>query len=198
MAADPLTLPSLRLFLALPVHEIFHQEIECVLDKLGSKVNGVKWSRIKQVHLTLHFFGATPSNQVERIDAAMQKVARLFAPLQVTLGSLGAFPDVKEPNIIWLGIQEQKGMLLSLFKMIQTEVKKLGFKIESRPFHPHVTLGRVKKRWEIGAELQKFKFEFAESEKAIHHFSLYQSHCLSEGARYEVLKTYALSSNAAT
>ncbi len=197
MAEDPLKVSARRLFLALPIHEIFHQEIDRIVDSLRYKISGIKWVRSEQVHLTLHFFGATPADRIDSIDQAMRKIAAHSEPLVISLDRLGVFPDLRRPNILWLGILDKTGVLLSLFKMIQTELRGLGFEIERRPFHPHVTLGRLKgKSGQMESILTKSKVELPATEKTISHFCLYQSHCLPEGARYEVLKKYVFSKKA--
>lgn len=193
MAEDPLKTPTLRLFLAIPFHEVFFQEISCVLESLSRKITGIRYVNPQQVHLTLHFFGSTPAAQVEQIDASLRKLALIFTPFQVCLGQIGGFPSLRHPKVIWMGIQEKTGQLSLLYQMIQREVQQLGFEIEHRPIHPHVTLGRIQKRCgDLEPMLSKIKFDLPTQEKVLDHFVLYQSHCFPEGARYEVLKTYPM------
>ena len=197
MAEDPLRQTQARVFLAIPLHDIFLQEIEDVLCPLRHKISGVRWVESRQVHLTLHFFGSVPTEEIERIHLFSKKVAALFPPLKLHLDRIGGFPSLERPDIIWLGVEDRAGQLLSLLKAIQEEVRMLGFKIETRPFQPHATMGRVKKQSkDLGALLTKIRFEFPTPEKTADHFVLYQSHCLPEGVRYEVLKTYPLSKKA--
>jgi len=194
MAEDPLKPAAARVFLAIPLYEIFPQEIENLLRPLHREVSGVRWTDSRQVHLTLHFFGSVPAKEIEPIHLFSKKVASLFSPLMLSLNRIGGFPSLERPNIIWLGVEELSGRLLSLQKAIQGEVRTLGFETEARPFQPHATIGRVKwKSKDFKPCLTKVSFEGPTPSKTADHFVLYQSHLLPEGVRYEVLKTYPLS-----
>ncbi|MFA5167627.1 MAG: RNA 2',3'-cyclic phosphodiesterase [Candidatus Omnitrophota bacterium] len=197
MAEDPLKQTAARVFLAIPLYEIFHQEIENVLRPFCREISGVRWVEPRQVHLTLHFFGPVPAKEIELIHLFSKKVASLFSPLELNIDRIGGFPSLERPDVIWLGIVEYAGRLLSLQRAIQGEVRTLGFKIETRPFHPHATIGRVKRRTgDLGPLLAKVRFELPSPAKTADHIVLYQSHCRPEGVCYEVLKTYPLSKKA--
>jgi 2'-5' RNA ligase len=194
MADDPLKRAAARVFLAIPLRGLFDQEIEKILLPLRREIPGVRWSDPRQVHLTLHFFGSVPKKEIELIHRSSIKVASLFSPLKLSLDRIGGFPGLERPQIVWLGVGEREGRLLSLQKAIHGEVRTLGFKAETRPFEPHATVGRVKKKIaDLRPWVSKNPFRLPTAEKIADHFVLYQSHCLPEGARYEVLKTYPLS-----
>jgi RNA 2',3'-cyclic 3'-phosphodiesterase len=197
MAEDLLKQATARVFLAIPLHEIFRQEIESLLGPFRRKISGVRWVEPPNVHLTLHFFGSVPANEIELIRLFSKKIALLFAPLHLSLGRVGGFPSLERPNIVWLEVLEHAGKLLSLQKAIQGEVRTLGFEIEARPFQPHVTIGRVKwKSQDLKTLVTKVPFEGPTLAKTADHFVLYQSHLLPEGVRYEILETYPLSKKA--
>ena len=197
MAEDPLKQAVARVFLAIPLHEIFRQEIENILRPLRREISGVRWAESRQVHLTLHFFGPVPKKEIELIHLFSKKVASLFSPFKLNMARIGGFPSLERPDIVWLGVEEPTGRLLSLQKAIQGEVRTLGFKNEARLFQPHVTIGRVKRKsQDLRSLLLKVPLAWPTPEKTADHFVLYQSHYLPEGVRYEILKTYALSKKA--
>ncbi len=197
VADDPLKPAKARVFLAIPLHEMFSHELENVLHPLRREIPGVRWVKSGQVHLTLHFFGPVSPQEIELIHLSSKKVASLFSPLKLSLCRIGGFPSLERPEIVWLGVEEPSGRLLSLQKAIQGEVRTLGFKTEERAFHPHATIGRVKiKSQNLAPFLAKFRTEWPIPEKASDHLALYQSHNLPEGVRYEILKTYSLSKKA--
>lgn len=194
MADDPLKQAAARVFLAIPLYDIFRKELGLLLGPACRKIAGVRWVRPEQVHLTLHFFGAVPLKEIELIHVFSKKVASLFPPLALTLDRIGGFPSLEKPEIVWLGVGEPVGRLLSLQKAILGEVRTLGFRTEARPFEPHATLARVKRKSpDLGPFLAKAAPGLPTPSKIADHLVLYQSHCLPEGVRYEVLKTYPLS-----
>ena len=194
MAEDPLKKAPARVFLAIPLHGIYRQEMENILRPLRREIPGVRWVEPRQVHLTLHFFGPVSAAEIELIHLSSRKVASLFSPLKLRLDRIGGFPSLERPDLVWLGVEEPTGRLLSLQKALQGEVRTLGFKTEARPFQPHVTIGRVKRKsQDLKPLLAKVLFAWPTSEKIADHFVLFQSHNLPEGVRYEILRTYPLS-----
>ncbi|MFA5159025.1 MAG: RNA 2',3'-cyclic phosphodiesterase [Candidatus Omnitrophota bacterium] len=197
MADDPLKQIAVRVFLAIPLYGIFHQEIENILRPFCREISGVRWIEPRQVHLTLHFFGSVPAKEIELIHLFSKKVALLFSPFELSIDRVGGFPSLERPGIIWLGIVEHAGRLLSLQRAIQGEIRTLGFNTESRPFQPHATIGRVKKENpDFVPLLAKIPLKLPTMAKTADHFVLYQSHCRPEGVCYEALKTYPLSKKA--
>lgn len=197
MADDPLRQAAARVFLAIPLQGIFYQEIENIMRPLRREISGVRWADPRQVHLTLHFFGSVPAKELELIHASSKKVGSLFSFLQLSMDRFGGFPSLERPNIVWLGVEERSGRLRSLQKAIQGEVQTLGFRTEERPFQAHATIGRVKRKsQDLRPLLAKIPFELPTPEKTADHFALFQSHCLPEGVRYEILETYPLSKKA--
>ena len=194
MAEDPLKKAAARVFLAIPLYEIFPKELKKILLPLSRPGSGVRWTELRNVHLTLHFFGAVSPKEIEPIHHSSKKVAALFSPLGLRLGRIGGFPSLERPEILWLGVEEPAGRLLSLQKALQGEVRTLGFKTEARPFQPHATIGRVKwQSQDLRALLAEVVLDCPTPEKIADHFVLYQSHILPEGVRYEILNTYPLS-----
>ncbi|MEI7751904.1 MAG: 2'-5' RNA ligase family protein, partial [Candidatus Omnitrophota bacterium] len=95
MAENSLKQAPARVFLAIPLHEIFHQEIEGLLGSLRRGISGVRWVEPRQVHLTLHFFGPVPTKEIEPIRLSSKKLASLFSPLELSLGRIGGFPSLE-------------------------------------------------------------------------------------------------------
>lgn len=196
MAEDSLIRTAARVFLAIPLHEIF-PEIGGILRPLCCQVPGVRWADPRRVHLTLHFFGFISAKEIELIHPSFKKIMSFFSPFKLCLGGIGGFPDLERPHIVWLGIEEHAGRLLSLQKAIQGEVRALGFETEARPFQPHATIGRVKrKNQNLGPLLKNLKIQLPHPERTVDHVALYQSRFLPDGVRYEILKIYPLSKKA--
>jgi 2'-5' RNA ligase len=51
---------------------------------------------------------------------------------------------MRNPRVIWMGLVNGKEVLASLQKQIEIQLEKIGFQPEDRPFHPHLTLGRMR------------------------------------------------------
>ncbi|HEV7373986.1 MAG TPA: RNA 2',3'-cyclic phosphodiesterase [Pyrinomonadaceae bacterium] len=65
-------------------------------------------------------------------------------PFIVALEGAGAFPPRGVPRILWLGINDSSGVLSELQSHLEEDCKRVGFACEERPFHPHLTIARIR------------------------------------------------------
>jgi 2'-5' RNA ligase len=65
-------------------------------------------------------------------------------PFRLSLAGAGAFPDVINPRVIRLDLAGDTPGLELLQDRIERGGEAIGFPPEGRPFHPHITLGRVR------------------------------------------------------
>lgn len=140
-------MPDVRAFIAinLPqdiVRRLTHQ-IELISDLVPRGV--VRWVREDNIHLTLKFLGEIPSNEIDEISRLMKQLAARHVPFQFEVTSFGCFPNLKSPRILWIDIREPGSALLRLHSDLEDELHVLGFSHEQRRFHPHLTIGRVKR-----------------------------------------------------
>lgn len=104
----------------------------------------VKWVRPEQIHLTLFFLGDTPTDKLPAVAIGLDAVTAQFAPLTLQLDKLGCFPAPRRPRVIWVGLKGETDKLRALQKGIEGMLRPLGWPAESKPFTPHLTLGRVR------------------------------------------------------
>ena len=104
----------------------------------------VKWTRPEQIHLTLFFLGDTPTEKLPAVTTGLDGVAGRFAPFNLQLDKLGCFPNPRRPRVIWVGLQGAVDRAKTLQKEIEAILLPLGWSAESKPFTPHLTLGRVR------------------------------------------------------
>lgn len=154
MTAQPDTDPALvpapmwRLFLAIPLPEHVRAQIEDLSTRLQKGVQFTKarpsWVNTHSIHLTLAFLGGTPPAKVDAISAAALQVAGGFSPLRIEIKRLGVFPDWHRPRVLWAGMRERTHQLETLQRSLNDALARIGFRPDSKPFHPHLTLARIK------------------------------------------------------
>ena len=148
----------LRTFVALPLSEALHDQLAEVQKPLKRRCPGesVRWVDPHSIHLTLFFLGEILPNCIPSVKEALHVVARTMVPFTFHVEGLGAFPNVKRPRVIWVGLQEPTGKLALLHQAVNEALSHVGFKPENRPFNPHLTLGRVR-RQTAAEELRKIE-----------------------------------------
>lgn len=130
-----------RYFLALPLPEAVKERLAAARPP---KLPGVKLVRPDLMHVTLHFLGELEPHGVRAVKRALQDVA---APRDsFNISGVGAFPEDGPPRVIWAGIEENPPLAQLYEQLGDTLHQAIDFEPEDRPFSPHVTLARVKRR----------------------------------------------------
>ena len=101
----------------------------------------------QNLHITLNFLG-----EVNPDELKSQFKGFKFDPFSVRLEGIGAFPNLRRPRVVWVGIVDDSDSLKELNRRI-TSI--LG--LESDRFHSHVTVARIKSRCEIKEKETDFK-----------------------------------------
>jgi 2'-5' RNA ligase len=134
----------IRSFLAIEVPTTIRRMMETLQKDLKSSDADVKWVNPDKVHLTLKFFGNIEESQVDSIMSSILQPVRSTQPFHLKVSGTGAFPNPKNPRVVWIGLTEGKEALRHFQEQLESALKGIGFPAEDRSFHPHLTLGRVK------------------------------------------------------
>jgi 2'-5' RNA ligase len=136
---------TLRTFIAIELDQELKTDLQRVQEGLQTQVapRSVRWVRPDRIHLTLKFLADTPSEKVGEVKKALALAAAEVAPFTFGVGGLGCFPNTRRPRAVWVGLQDPTGCLVLLREAVESHVAPLGFPTETRPFRPHLTLGRV-------------------------------------------------------
>ncbi len=182
----------IRAFIAINLDLTVVEEIAKVQAVLRKAGGDIRWARLEGFHLTLKFLGDIQKNQVAAILAALQNVLKGQGPLSLVAQSLGAFPHMKRPRVLWVGLQGEG--LKELNDKIEQELIFLDFPAEDRDFTPHITLGRVRslKGWDKVLPVMQEKQAERFGESRVDEVVLYKSDLRPDGAVYTPLGTVAL------
>lgn len=176
----------MRLFTAINLPPDLRQRLWEAAEPLRTAAYPVRWVAIDGMHLTLKFLGDVPSDHepqvVAAIGAAVQGAKRFTLPV----GGFGAFPSPSRPRVIWAGCEPVPALEL-LQHRVEQELERLGFPLEGRAFHPHLTLGRAQRDARAGAfrdlegRLHALAFD---GEALVESVDLMESQLSRDGARY--------------
>lgn len=133
----------MRLFAALPIPEPARAEVAGLLQRLRGGDWPVRWVHEDNIHLTLKFFGEVPPDRLEVIAEALQFAVPGTGPLSLSLAEPGVFPNLRRPRVVWLGLSAPAALEL-LQDRLERRAEAIGFPPEGAPYHPHLTLGRVR------------------------------------------------------
>jgi 2'-5' RNA ligase len=183
-----------RLFIALELPAEVRKKIAHHIDRLRTEMADVRasWAREQNVHLTLKFLGDVPIERVEAVSRALQRAATGAASFEMEIRGCGAFPPRAQPKVLWIGISDVLEMS-NLHDATERECARLGFAREGRPFHPHLTIARL--RASSGAralaELHE-RLGFAPMLVRVSDVCLVRSELGSTGSRYTIVARHQL------
>ena len=141
----------IRAFLAIELPRDIRDRIEKVKEELRPAVRGVRWTRAEGMHLTLKFFGDILPGDVACISEAVEEHTRNTPPLKLSLDTLGGFPGLNRPRVLWIGVGGETGRLADVQEAIEKDLAVCGFPTEQRRFTAHLTLGRARSRGGVSA-----------------------------------------------
>ena len=152
----------LRSFLAIELPGTILKKIGEVQEDLKSSYADVRWVSSERIHLTLKFFGNINESRIEPLVKSIEGQIWPTAPFPLRVKGIGVFPHLKNPRVIWIGLLDEKEVLISFQKRIEAELEKIEFEPEDRPFQSHLTLGRVKSsrgRNELVERMERYREE---------------------------------------
>ncbi len=137
----------IRAFVAADISPAARRTLAEAVDSLQGGVSGVRWVRPSAIHLTLKFLGQVDPSLTPDIMDALGRSTSGRSPFRLGLSGVGAFPRPESPRTIWAGLEGDLEELEGLQREVDREVSPVaGVPVESRPFVPHLTLGRVRDR----------------------------------------------------
>lgn len=132
-----------RLFIALNLSAELRGALHDATATLRAAVSRQgRWVAPDNLHLTLKFLGDCPVSQIARIEESLAGAASASAPARLGIAGVGAFPNIRRPRVVWIGVEPDPKLEL-LQHDVETACAALGYQMEGRPFRPHITLGRI-------------------------------------------------------
>jgi 2'-5' RNA ligase len=186
-----------RVFVALPVSASLIEALTRLQAELAAAAppRTVRWVRRDQLHLTLKFFGNVPTDRIADLTAALRAGIAGSTALALNVSGIGAFPEGRHPRVVWAGIAGQTDLLLALQQRIETATRGFSEASDTRPFQPHLTLGRVtalgRQAAEVGAGLAQREIGLVGDWPAT-ELRLIRSQLAATGATYSDLAVFPL------
>ncbi len=178
-----------RLFIGLELPEACRK----TLADLDPELPGLRWLPSSQLHLTMSFLGQVNTAGESVLCGALSAVK--VPPFLLPLCGLGVFNARGRPSVVWAGVGKGHPHLFALHHHIQDAVLHAGLEADLKPFHPHVTVARVRNL--SSQALKPFLRRHAEAEFGLFQvtsFTLFSSDLLPEGAKHHAESSFPLAS----
>ena len=187
---------KVRLFVSIHVPEVVREKLRDVQRQFEKAMpqDSVRWTLFEQLHLTLEFMGSVPAAEIPSLEQALTKVTARHRAFRLAAESIGAFSSMRNPRVIWAGLTGDIDRLKALQADVHATVMQWEREPETRAYHPHLTLGRV--RPIRPRELRNVSQALAAitpkpfGEWQVDEFALMQSKLSPHGAQHSVLATF--------
>jgi len=185
---------KVRSFVAIELTEELKKEVAALIDTLKPSGCDVKWVHPKNIHLTLKFLGHIHRDKIEEIKHVLDATAGGLKSFGLRLSSIGAFPKISYPRVIWVGLKDGANETKRIYELLEQDLDPIGFQKEKRPFSPHLTIGRVrsqKNKDELKKVIEGTKFSSCNSME-VNHLTLFESTLTPKGPIYSPLYNASL------
>lgn len=171
-----------RLFIAVPVDESVRRNLARV--GTAADARGVRWVEQENLHLTLAFVGDVEERRVAELeDVVYEATEDEGSPLRLKAQGLGAFPNEEAAKVLWAGVDGEVPRLIALQRRLVAKLRRAGFEVDSKRFHPHITLARFRVPRPLPERLARLQ-EYGEWQAR--EIQVVESHLHATGARYVV------------
>lgn len=183
----------MRLFIAIKIPDFIKEEIIKAEDALRQAGSDTKWVEDKNIHITLKFLGEVKESALPEVLSTIENLAGNNPPFQYEINGIGAFPSVKHPKILWIGIGKGKENIINLCRNLDEALDKIGFEKEKKDFHPHITIGRSRsgKNMNILSDMMQ-KTPIGVLKDDVESVFLIKSSLTPKGPVYEDVKEFKL------
>jgi 2'-5' RNA ligase len=188
-----------RAFVAILLDDPTRAAVTAEIERLRLLSRAVAWVPSPNLHLTLKFLGEQDDARLDEAVEGLEEAARATPPFALALHGVGAFPGMERPRILWVGVAEGAPEARALQSRVEEALDRHGFGHESRPWHPHLTIGRIfdERRWrrDAGPPLREAVARAARTgfgTLSVTRIALMRSDLSPRGARHSELHSVAL------
>ncbi len=179
-----------RTFIAVEVNAGIRNNAAALQQTLERCGTPVRWTRPENLHVTLLFLGEVDDRQLPTLCQMVQEVAATEPPFTLGVAGVGAFPHLRRPKILWVGLNRGAEELQRLVRRLEPPLVAAGlYRREERPYTPHLTLGRVRPDADpspLARELHK-RAAWEGGQTIVHEVLIFASLLQRQGPEYAVI-----------
>lgn len=135
-------MPLIRAFIAVDLPDAVRLECEALQKRLAAQGLDLKWVLPASMHLTLKFLGEISTETFDDVLHVLAEPFDVGGPIRLSLAGAGAFPSSRRARIVWAGLAGDISSLARAALSLDTRTAGVGVPRETKPFSPHLTLGR--------------------------------------------------------
>lgn len=187
----------MRAFIAIELPIEIKEALKKLQEELKKSGADVKWVAPENIHLTLKFLGEIDQKKSAEVIGIIREAAEDNGPFLIGFDSVGVFPKINFPRVIWVGIAQGDEETKKIAAELEEKLAAIGIAKEKRPFSSHITIGRVRslknkdglitKLDNLAGYFKDTKYQFKAAQ-----ITLFKSTLTPKGPLYEIQKQASL------
>lgn len=179
----------MRIFIGIKMNDETTGKLEHFVQPFKTESTPIRWIKPENYHLSLRFIGEIPEDIWIRIRDKFTSSMFRLSPFPIQVRGCGSFSRGQDIGIFWAGVMTSQP-LQTIYNTLEKGLESTGIQPETRPFHPHITLGRNKKKYDFNSFFGKMETHRHTiiAEPIVDRFQIFQSTLLPVGPIYKILK----------
>lgn len=183
----------MRAFIAIELPQTVKDFLSRIQNQLKASGADVKWVAPSNIHLTLKFLGEIEDKKLDDVIRALESALKDKNHFSIHLSSLGAFPKINYPRVIWVGIDKGDLETRQIALALDKELAKIGIPAQDKEFSSHITIGRLRSAFNRQGLINNMNnpgdiFKKDNIEFPVTRITLFKSTLTPKGPIYEALK----------
>ena len=133
----------MRFFIALEIPSQNLAQFQSIQVSLHTLIPQSKLTDVSKIHLTLAFLGEQPEEIKPKLIDVIQKAVAGISQFEVTPAYVDGFPNLHNPNILWIGVKGDIDKILLIREGIKDGLESLKLPVDARRFIPHITIAKL-------------------------------------------------------
>ena len=163
------------------------QKITEIQDSIQNSRANLRIVNPKLLHMTLEFLGEISEKEIQKVKEILDSTS--FNRFFLDVNAINVLPSEKHIRVVYCEIKGDVDILKTIQKQLRVKLRDCGYKTDSRPFKPHLTIARVKSsqnRKELMLAINNLS-NIKCGRQEIDSIKLKQSILKSEGPEYSIL-----------
>ncbi len=184
----------MRTFLAVDINDSARSGLSEAIARIDITGVEVKWVAPQNLHVTLQFLGEVDDAKLPCICRLVADAASEVEAFDFRVGEIVCVPKTGPVRMFWASVTETTGRMSLLYENLSLLLEAEDYPPESRPFSPHITLGRVRSDHTRG-QLRRQVGQFAGNDFGLvraDSVTIYGSKLTPAGPVYTALDRYPM------
>lgn len=144
----------MRFFIALEIPTENRLQFQAIQDRLHTLLPQARITDLDKIHLTLAFIGEQPDQLKDKLVEIIRNAVAEIPPFEVTPAYIDGFPNIHNPNILWVGVKGDIDKILLIRERIKDRLEQLHLPVDERRFIPHISIAKLNGNYRVNRELE--------------------------------------------